>query len=270
MTPAPEPPSPTFVTPADLAGLVIDGLDYTFAPQAVIGAGPSIGAVGRLGEIDAVAGMGIDDEQAGFRIEAGRAIVGEAAFVGSNQAAVRRRLLGGIRNGMAFLVDAQCPVHRAKGNGEEALAIGAVEDKEVAVARSLHEHLARLAVEVGVDKYRRFDCVPIMRVVRRDRKAPDEFSRVGIERDDAAGVEIRRRGAVCRSGREWDCQCPSRGDSDPGRRCRSSRSCRRLWHSAFRWEAWRPTATALRRFLDRRSAGSREDCRDRRPTPAIT
>ena len=170
-TPAPEPPATEFVGPADLAGLVVDGFEDAFAPDAVVGAGPAEGAVGGLGEVDAVAGVRVDDEQAGLGVEAGRAVVGQAAFVGRDQAAVGRGLLCRDWEWAGLLVDAQRPVHRAEGRGEQALAVGAVEHEEVAVARGLHQHLARLAVKVAVDQHGRFDGVPVVGVVRRGWKA---------------------------------------------------------------------------------------------------
>src|SRR5580658_5290110 len=51
-----------FMAPTDFAGLVIDGVDDAFAPQPVVGAGPSVRAVGGLGEIETVARMRVDDE----------------------------------------------------------------------------------------------------------------------------------------------------------------------------------------------------------------
>src|SRR5215475_9499579 len=132
------------MAPADFAGLVINSLDDAFAPYTVVSACPSVITVGGLSEIDAPARMCIDDKQPGLRVEAGRAEVRQAVFIGGNQAPVRRRLFGGIGDRSSLLIDAQRPVHRPEGHGQQALSVGAVEDEKVAVARSLHQHLSRL------------------------------------------------------------------------------------------------------------------------------
>src|SRR3954469_12157186 len=60
-----------FMAPSYFAGLVVNGLDYALTPNAIVGAGPAIYAVGGLGEVDAPAWMGVNNEQSGLRIEAG-------------------------------------------------------------------------------------------------------------------------------------------------------------------------------------------------------
>src|SRR5882724_9166377 len=70
------------VGPLDLTGLIIDGFENALAPHAIIGAGPTERAVGGLIEVDAVTRMRADDEEAGLRIETGRAIVSKSAFIG--------------------------------------------------------------------------------------------------------------------------------------------------------------------------------------------
>ena len=67
---------PQFMAPAYFAGLVIESLKHALSPDAVVGSGPSEGAVIGLCKVDAVAGMSIDEKQASSRIEAGRAVVG--------------------------------------------------------------------------------------------------------------------------------------------------------------------------------------------------
>ena len=127
------------VAPANFAGLVVDGFDYALAPHAIVGARPAIGAVGGLGKVDAPAGMRIDDEEAGFGIEAGRAIVRHAALIGSDQSC--RRAWAPFRDwewgGPACPMPSR-PVDGAEGSGQQALAVSAIEDEEVAVARTLH------------------------------------------------------------------------------------------------------------------------------------
>src|SRR5689334_15252340 len=76
------------VGPTDLAGLIVDGFDRAFAPKAIVCASPAISAVGGLGEIEGVTIAGGNDKYAGLGIETGRAIVGQASFIGRDQASV--------------------------------------------------------------------------------------------------------------------------------------------------------------------------------------
>src|SRR6185369_10158854 len=101
------------MAPSNLARLIVNRLNHAFAPHVVIGSGPSVLAVCRLGEIDTPAWVGIHNEQPGLWIEAWRSIVRKATLIRSDDAPVRRRLLGWIRDRMSFLVDSQGPVHRA-------------------------------------------------------------------------------------------------------------------------------------------------------------
>src|ERR1022692_3293431 len=137
------------MAPTDFSGLVGDGFDQTLAPNVVIRTRPSVDSICRLGEIEAPTGMGVDDKQTVLRIEARRAIVGKSALVGRNEASVGGRFLGGIRNWTALLIDSKRPIHRPERDGQKTLPVGAVEHKEVAVARSLHQQLLRLAMEVS-------------------------------------------------------------------------------------------------------------------------
>src|SRR5690348_877288 len=70
------------------------------------------------------------------------------------------------------------------------LAGGAVEDKEKRIAAGLSQKLTRLAFELGVEQNGRLHGVPVVDIVRRRLKSPDEFPRVRIEGDDRAGVKI--------------------------------------------------------------------------------
>src|SRR5271156_3673269 len=67
--------------PPNLAGLVIDCFDHALAPQTIIRPRPAVGAIGGLGEIDRVTGVGGDDEQSRLWVETGRSIVGHSALV---------------------------------------------------------------------------------------------------------------------------------------------------------------------------------------------
>src|SRR5258708_31877285 len=92
------------MAPANLACLIIDGSDDTSAPETVIRACPSISAVRWLGEVDAVAGMGVHDKQACLRVKTGRAIVGESCFVGCDETSVGCGLFRWIWNRTALVV----------------------------------------------------------------------------------------------------------------------------------------------------------------------
>src|ERR1700693_5201485 len=114
------------MAPTNLAGLIVDGLDHTLAPNAVIRSRPSVDAIGWLREVDAVAGMGVDDEQTVPAIEAGGTVVSHSALVGCNQASIGRRFLGGIRNRTALLIDPQRPVPLPRRNGHKIMLFGEI------------------------------------------------------------------------------------------------------------------------------------------------
>src|SRR5580704_457333 len=115
-----------FVAPTNLARLVINGFDDASPPEVVIGPCPAVRAILRLGKVDAVAGMRVDDKQAGLWIEARGTVVGHAAFVGSDQPSVALGLLVRIRNGTSVLVDSESPVCRPIGCGQQALSVRTV------------------------------------------------------------------------------------------------------------------------------------------------
>ena len=130
-------------------------------------------------------------EEAGLRAVAGRLPVG--GRTGTDQHAIDRRILLRIRNRLALRIDALRPGH-VFGIDErlrqQILPADPVEHEEIAVARALHEHLARLAVPGAVEEHRDLCAVPIVRIVRRALEVPDHFSGVGVERDHRAGEEI--------------------------------------------------------------------------------
>src|SRR2546427_3553445 len=168
------------MAPADLAGLIVDSLDHALAPNAIVCARPSVDSVGRLGKINTPAGMGIHDEQTISGVEAGGTVIGKTTLVGRNKPSIGGRLFGGIWNRTALFIDSKGPIHRAVRNGQEILPVGAVKNKEVAVARSLHEHLLRLAVEVSIDQHRSLNRIPVVGIVRRYLEGPPQLARVRI------------------------------------------------------------------------------------------
>src|ERR1700761_5813608 len=98
------------MAPANLACLVVDSFDDSLTPKAVVGASPAVVSISRLGEVDAPAWVGIDDEQACPGIKARGAVVGHAALVGCDEASVRRGFFGRVGNRPAVFVDAESPV----------------------------------------------------------------------------------------------------------------------------------------------------------------
>src|SRR6202046_3417008 len=164
------------MAPTNLAGLVVDGLDHTPAPNAVIRSSPSVDAIGWLREVDAVAGMGVDDEQPGPAIEAGGTVVSHSALVGRNPSSIVGRFFGEIRNRAALLIDSQRPVHGPERSGQKILPVSAVKNKEVAVTRGLHQHLLRLSAKISVDQHWSLNRIPIVRIVRRDLEGPHQLA----------------------------------------------------------------------------------------------
>src|SRR6202041_3099590 len=86
------------MAPTNLAGLVVDGLDHTLAPNAVIRSSPSVDAIGWLREVDTVARMGVDDKQTVPAIEAGRTVVSHSASFGPIRRPSGPGSLAGITN----------------------------------------------------------------------------------------------------------------------------------------------------------------------------
>ena len=101
--------------------------------------------------------------------------------------------LAGFGIGRPCVIDSLGPVHGGERSSQQTLAIGPVEHEEVAVARCLHQQLAWLPVEIGIHQHGNFVRIPIVRIVRRDLEAPDQFPGVRVQRDDAAGPGIIAR-----------------------------------------------------------------------------
>src|SRR5258708_40050469 len=94
----PRRPVAQLVVPADLSGPIADRAQPAFAPQVVVRAGPSVLAMLRFEEVDAVTVMRADDQQSGLRVEARRPVVGGAALVWRNQHTITRWFLRRIGN----------------------------------------------------------------------------------------------------------------------------------------------------------------------------
>src|SRR3954451_117946 len=105
------------MAPANFACLVVDRFDDALAPESIVRAGPAISAVGGLGKVEGVTVARGNYKQSILRVETWGAEVGQAAFIGCDQASVRRRFFVRIRNRAPLLIDAQRPVHRAERRG---------------------------------------------------------------------------------------------------------------------------------------------------------
>src|ERR1700732_1172915 len=120
------------MAPTNLAGLIVNGLDHSLAPNAIIRTRPSVDSIGGLGEGNAPAGMSIDDEQAVLGVEARRTIIRHPGLVGCNKPSVGCRFLVRIRNRTALLIDSKRPVHGPERSGQKVIPVRAVKHKEVA------------------------------------------------------------------------------------------------------------------------------------------
>ena len=96
----------------------------------------------------------------------------------------------GRRASASFVVETAHPVHLHERFAEQEFAGGAVEDIEDAVAIGPHHDFARLALPVDVGQHRDLCGVVVEFIVRRELVMPLQLSRVGIQRDDGAGIEI--------------------------------------------------------------------------------
>ncbi len=87
--------------------------------------------------------------------------------------------------------DARGPIDAVEeGLGEEELAGGPVEDVEEAVAIGMEQEFRGLALVSGVDQDVGFGGVAVFQVVRGELVVPLEGAGLGIEREDAVGVEV--------------------------------------------------------------------------------
>ena len=94
-------------------------------------------------------------------------------------------------DGAAALVETAGPVHVDERVAANELAGRAIEHVEKAVAiRPEHELAARSAGGRQVDEHGNLHGVVVVIVVRRELEVPLELARVGVERDDAVGVQI--------------------------------------------------------------------------------
>src|SRR5690348_16629951 len=104
--------------PTDLAGLVVDGPQHAFGPDAVVCARPAVIAVFRFGEPQRIAGLCAHDEQASSWIKTGRTKIGHPPFIGGDEAAITRGLFAGIGYWLAIAAYSFGPVDRAERHTE--------------------------------------------------------------------------------------------------------------------------------------------------------
>ena len=77
-----------------------------------------------------------------------------------------------------------------KGNGGEKLSVGAIEDVKKSVTIRLEQQFSRLALINGIDEHGSFGGVIVVEIVGRELKIPFHLAGVGVDREDASGVEI--------------------------------------------------------------------------------
>src|SRR5579871_2461556 len=117
--------------------------------------------------------------------------IGAAVDAGPNvDVAFGRRVVAGDQLGTAFVIEPLGPGLSYKRLGGEEFAGLAIEHIKEAVAIGPQQQLARPAAKVGIDQDRHLRRVPIVQVMGRELEVPFEFSGIGIEGNDRAGIEI--------------------------------------------------------------------------------
>jgi len=140
------------VAPANCAGLIIDGLQHGFGPASAIVASPAFRLLIVVEYvIHAEAARGVDVEQPCVGTETRRRPVRCAGLVRRHQSAVNLRLLRGVRDRLAFGVDALRPIRLDELLGDDILPGYPVQDEEVTIAAGLSDKLPLLAVDFAVD-----------------------------------------------------------------------------------------------------------------------
>ena len=92
---------------------------------------------------------------------------------------------------MTFFIDAFRPVQLLnKALGLQKSSIRPVEDIIETVTIRLHQQLSGLSLVGRIYQHRCLIGIPIVRVVGRELEIPFELSCIGVQRDDAIGVEI--------------------------------------------------------------------------------
>src|SRR4029078_8071310 len=121
------------MTPANLARLIINGLQHGLRPDVPVAAAPTLGfAFGCQVKLTEYAPRA-DVKQARLRIETRRQPVGCAIRTRFHQASVWFRFLCSFGNRPSLLVDARCPVSLDEGRGQQVFAGSAIQDEEVTV-----------------------------------------------------------------------------------------------------------------------------------------
>ena len=90
----------------------------------------------------------------------------------------------------AVLVEAVVPGLLDEGLGHLELSGHAIEHVEEPVAVGPQHQLARPALPLHVDEHRNLRGVPVVLVAGRELVVPLQFSRVGVERDHAVGIQV--------------------------------------------------------------------------------
>ena len=123
----------------------------------------------KLGEV-------VDEEEAGLRIEAGRPVVRQAAFIRRDDAPIGEQVPSQDSEWAGHFY--QLPLDQFVGPKvvvSRLFPFVRSSTKKYAIARCLHQHLARLPVKVSVNQHRRLHRIPVMRIVGRRLERPHEL-----------------------------------------------------------------------------------------------
>ena len=187
------------MAPLYLPGLVLQRFEHVLRPEVATRSPVTFGIRACVREVGhAVATGRIDVKQASLWAVAGGHPVGSTTSVDSQQISIHSRLSLWVRDGLPFGINPLGPVQPNEWLGHNVSSVGPVEDEKITVACRLGQQLSRLAIDLGIKKNRRFGIVPVVGIVGRSLKIPNQFAGVRIERDDRTRPKISPRSALPR------------------------------------------------------------------------
>src|SRR2546430_11709324 len=101
----------------------------------------------RLRKINTIGIPRANNQETSLRIETRRPIIRRSTLIGRDQAAIPGRILGGVADWTAVLINTLGPINRGESTGQEIFPIGAIEYEEITIARSLQQQLLRRTAE---------------------------------------------------------------------------------------------------------------------------
>ena len=158
--------------------------------------------------------------QSSRRIERRREPVRSAVLRRTNQRPGRTSAPGSaFANRPAVLADARSPRQLLHERACASSSLPSVRSRDVEepVAIGLQQQLARPSLPLRIHQHRRLRGVPVPQIVRRELVVPLQLAGLGIQRQDAVGIQIVARAIVavnipspgCRSA-STACRCPDR------------------------------------------------------------